>query len=73
MMTISGTIFLELGGEVGIGALADGGGDVLHALGALVGGLDLLHEHQRVEQSDDRDGEHGHQGVHAPASYISDR
>ena len=53
-----GRDLLELGAEVGVGALADGLGDVLHLLGALVGLANLADEHEGVQQAADRDGEH---------------
>jgi len=51
----------ELRSQVGVGAFADGGGDLLHALRALVCGLDLLGEHQGVQQTAHGDAKHHQQ------------
>ena len=58
MMTHQGSDFLELGAEIGVGALAHGLGDFLHLLGALVGFTNLTDQHEGVQKASDRDHEH---------------
>ena len=53
-----GSDLLELGAEIGVGALAHGLGDLLHLLGALVGFTDLTDQHEGVQKASDRDREH---------------
>ena len=45
----------ELPGQVGVGALLDRLGDVLHVVGALTGGQDLLAEHRGHRERAERD------------------
>ena len=51
----------ELRCHVGVGAFAHGRGDGLHALGALVGGPDLLREQEGVEKTGDGDQQYDHE------------
>ena len=56
-----GTDLAELGRQISLGALTDGSGDLLHLGGALVGGLDLLDQHQGVTETCEGNAQHDEQ------------